>query len=270
MPDPYINAVAQLDSVKKYIGVSKKVFEQLMIPEHIIRMNISVKMDNGRKKTFIAFRSQHNSARGPYKGGIRFHPQVDEAEMKALSMLMTWKCAVVDIPFGGGKGGIVVDPKSLSEKELERLSRAYMKAFAPYFGAWKDVPAPDVNTNAQIMSWMLDEYQKWLMANGKWQMENPSSPYAVLTGKPVELGGSQGREEATGFGGAIVLEQIAKKLKLKRQYTTVAIQGFGNVGYWFAYFADQAGFTVVAASDSKGAIFVPKGMNPELTLAKKK
>ena len=268
MPDPYINAVAQLDSVKKYIDAPGNLFDQLKTPEHIIRKNISVQMDNGSKKTFVAFRLQHNSARGPYKGGIRFHPQVNEAEMKALSMLMTWKCAVVDIPFGGGKGGIVVDPKSLSEKELERLSRSYMKTFAPYFGAWKDIPAPDVNTNAQIMAWMLDEYIK--IQNSKFKIQDDESPYAVLTGKPVELGGSQGREEATGFGGAIVLEQIAKKLKLKRQYTTVAIQGFGNVGYWFAYFADQAGFKVVAASDSKGAIFVPKGMNPELTLAGKK
>src|SRR3990170_710040 len=199
-------------------------------------MNISVKMDNGRKKTFIAFRSQHNSARGPYKGGIRFHPQVDEAEMKALSMLMTWKCAVVDIPFGGGKGGIVVDPKSLSEKELERLSRAYMKAFAPYFGAWRDVPAPDVNTNSQIMAWMLDEYEK---------LVGHKEP-AAFTGKPIPKGGSKGRDRATGAGGAIITNSLIQKLGKNPKDLKVAIQGFGNVGYHMAKELQSRGFQIVA------------------------
>jgi glutamate dehydrogenase/leucine dehydrogenase len=268
MVSPYKDVLKQLDDVKGYLDISNELFEQLKSPKNFIKKDISIKMDDGRIRKFRAFRSQHNDARGPFKGGIRFHPQVSADEMKALSILMTFKCAVAGIPYGGAKGGVVVDPKKLSSSELERLSRAYMKVFADYFGAWKDIPAPDVNTNPQIMAWMLDEYIK--IQNLKLKMQNYSSPYAVVTGKPVELGGSQGREEATGLGGSIVLEKLAKKLKLKKQYTTIAVQGFGNVGYWFSYFADRAGFKVVAASDSKGVVHVPKGLNPELTLACKR
>lgn len=311
MANVWRNALSQLEDIRRYLEIPDKVYEQLKTPKIFIEKEISVKMDPPshkategqvppsskaskdksrgklRYKTFTAYRSQHNDARGPFKGGIRFHPQVSADEMKALSMWMTWKCAVVGIPFGGGKGGVIVDPKKLSSGELERLSRAYMRAFASHFGARKDVPAPDVNTNSQIMAWMLDEYKKITQSSKlKTQSSKPqrksqilkaqlktqsySSLNAVVTGKPIELGGSQGREEATGLGGTIVLEQLAKKLKLRRQHTTVAVQGFGNVGYWFAYFADKAGFKIVAASDSKGAVQVPKGMNPELTLTCKK
>jgi glutamate dehydrogenase/leucine dehydrogenase len=266
MNNPYKDAVKQLNSIAKYLDISKSELEILKSPKEIIKKDISIKLDNGKRKEYVAFRVQHNNERGPFKGGIRFHQDVTENEVKALSMWMTWKCAVVGIPFGGGKGGVVVDPKKLSKGELERLSRAYMRAFAEYFGAWRDIPAPDVNTNPQVMAWMLDEYQKWQMANGKWQMANHSSPYAVVTGKPVELGGSQGRSEATGLGGAIVLEKLAEKMKLKKSNARVAVQGYGNVGYWFSYFAEKAGFKVVAASDSKGSVFVPKGISPELTL----
>ncbi|MCH7952147.1 Glu/Leu/Phe/Val dehydrogenase [Patescibacteria group bacterium] len=270
MGNPYKDAVVQLEDVTKYLNAPAYLIEQLKSPDKLIKKSLSVKMDDGSTKRFSAFRSQHDNSRGPYKGGIRFHLNVHRDEMKALSMLMTWKCAVVGIPFGGGKGGVVVDPKKLSRAELERLSRAYMRVFADHFGAWQDVPAPDVNTNAQVMAWMLDEYQKISVQRLASSVQNLSSPYAVLTGKPVELGGSQGREEATGLGGSIVLERLAKKLRLRRQYTTVAVQGFGKVGYWFAYFADRAGFKVVAASDSKGAVHVPKGLNPDLTLSCKK
>ncbi len=271
MSNPYSNALQQLDEVLKHIEVPKDVTQQLKKPKTVIKKNLKVKMDTGKVKSFFAFRSQHNDARGPFKGGIRFHPQVSEDEVKALSMWMTWKSAVVGIPYGGGKGGVIVDPKLLSSSgELERLSREYMKAFAPHFGAWRDVPAPDVNTNPQVMAWMLDEYQKYVKNHEQHDARNYSSPYAVLTGKPIELGGSQGRTEATGFGGFIILEQLAKKLKLRRQYTTIAIQGFGNVGYWFAYYADRAGFKVVAASDSQGGVYVPRGLSPELTMTRKR
>lgn len=269
MSNPYKDALKQLDEVGKYIDVEKELIERLKVPENLVVKDILVKMDDGKVRKFKAFRSQHNNARGPYKGGIRFHPQVSEDEVKALSMWMTWKCGVVGIPFGGGKGGVIVDPKKLSVGELERLSRAYMRGFANYFGAFMDVPAPDVNTNPQVMAWMLDEYQV-ISQKSKVKSQNFSSPYAVVTGKPVELGGSQGRTEATGLGGAIVLERLASKLKMRKQYTTVAIQGFGNVGYWFSHFADKAGFKIVAASDSKGGVWVPKGLNPKTTLNCKK
>jgi glutamate dehydrogenase/leucine dehydrogenase len=272
MSNPYKDAKEQVENILSYIDAPKDIIEQLFNPNHLWQEKLAITLDNGKKRSFVAFRSQHNNARGPYKGGIRFHKNVNEDEVKALSMWMTWKCAVVGIPYGGAKGGVVVDPKRLSVRELEKLSRSYMRAFALHFGAWKDVPAPDVNTNPQVMAWMLDEYQKIQNSEDRIQKSeshNYSSPYAVLTGKPIELGGSQGRTEATGYGGAIILDKLAAKLKMRKQYTTVAVQGFGNVGYWFSYFSDRLGFKVVAASDSGGAIYVPKGLNPELTLQKK-
>jgi glutamate dehydrogenase/leucine dehydrogenase len=285
--------------------------------------NRKPKTDN---RALIAYRCQHNNARGPYKGGIRFHPGVTEDEVKALSFWMSIKCAVADIPYGGGKGGVIVDPRKLTEKQLEELSRGYARAFAPFIGPDQDIPAPDVNTNGQIMAWMLDEYEKQLSVigyrssdlgrpvigssvsetdklktdkleteNRKQKTDNRISAPAAFTGKPIELGGSQGREEATGFGGVVVLKALLSKLKSEirnpksetnskfkilnskhfefrassfefSRQLTVAVQGFGNVGYWFAHFADAAGFKVVAVSDSKGGIYVPEGLNPELTL----
>jgi glutamate dehydrogenase/leucine dehydrogenase len=166
---------------------------------------------------------------------------------------MTWKCSTVGIPYGGSKGGIIVDPKTLSQGELERLSRAYMKAFYKYFGAWIDVPAPDVNTSGTEMSWMLDEYEK---------LVGHLEP-GMITGKPIELGGSQGRTEATGLGGFYILEQLAKVKKFDKAKTTIAVQGVGNVGYFFAYFARKAGYKIVALSNSKGGVYDTKGLNPE-------
>jgi glutamate dehydrogenase/leucine dehydrogenase len=261
MSDPFKNYLIQVEKAAKIFKIDRFIKEKLKTPDKIIEVNFPVEMDNGETKFFKGFRVQFNNARGPYKGGIRFHSDVNLAEVKALAAWMQIKCAVADLPFGGAKGGVIVDPKGLSERELERLSRAYIKAIYQDIGPEVDVPAPDVNTNPQIMSWMLDEYKQ--MANGKWQMANV---LATFTGKPVEQGGSKGREEATGLGGVYILQALAKKLGLKPSQTTVAIQGFGNVGYHFAYFAEKAGFRVVAVSDSKGGILVENGLNSERTL----
>ncbi len=256
MTSAFENALAQLEKVRDKLGVSKEMFEQLASHDQVIERDLEVVMDNGEKKQFKAYRAQHNNARGPYKGGIRFHEQVSGDEVRALSMWMSWKCAIAGIPFGGSKGGVVVDPKKLSAGELERLSRAFARAMADEIGAWKDVPAPDVNTNGQIMAWMLDEYEKTV---------GGSEPGA-FTGKPIALGGSAGREQATGLGGCYILEKLAKRYKLDKKATKIAVQGIGNVGYWFAYFANRAGYRVVAISDSQGGVYVEDGLNPELTM----
>lgn len=262
--NPYRNAVTQLNDVAKLLRPEysdstrfDRCIELLSNPQHLHRQELTISMDDGTQKIFPAFRSQHNNARGPYKGGIRFHHGVNEDEVKALSMWMTWKTAAVNIPLGGGKGGIIVDPRTLSQNELERLSRAYAKAFADNIGPWQDIPAPDVNTNGQIMAWMLDEYEK---------VKGSQAP-GTFTGKPIEVGGSAGRNEATGRGGVIVLEKLVKKLGYKRnQDVKIAVQGFGNVGYWFAQLADDLGFKIVAVSDSKHAIYVEDGLDPRATL----
>ncbi len=276
-------AVLQLEKVStflrsQYEGEDQTRFdaavERLKEPDRLIKDHIEVKLDNGKTEKFMAYRSQHNNARGPYKGGIRFHLNVSEAEVKALSTWMTWKCAVTGIPYGGAKGGVVVDPKKLSDAELQRLSRAYTRLVADFIGPWTDVPAPDVNTNSQTMAWMVDEYQQILskravLTNTTGMGENP---LATFTGKPVALGGSEGREEATGLGGVVVLEKLVEKLfkDQAKKDITVAIQGFGNVGYWFAYHAHRLGYTVVAISDSKGGIYRDKGINPEEVLTYKR
>lgn len=231
----------------------KKAIASILIPQKIVKGKISIKGVGGKKKTFQAFRIQHNDARGPFKGGIRFHPNVTEDEVRALATLMSLKCAVAGIPYGGGKGGIVVDPSKLTRDELKSLSVEYAKLITPFVGAWKDVPAPDVNTDGQIMSWMLEAYEK------KIGMLSP----ATFTGKPLELGGSLGRTEATGQGGVFVLAAYAKVKNLKPKTTTVAVQGFGNVGFWFAKLAKELGFNVVAVSDSSNGIYNPKGLDVE-------
>ncbi|MFH0942982.1 MAG: Glu/Leu/Phe/Val dehydrogenase [Candidatus Beckwithbacteria bacterium] len=253
MNDPYLNAVKQLETVAKYIEIDKSILEQLKSPKMVHRADLKVKMDNGKTATFKAFRSQHNDAVGPYKGGIRFHPNVSEDEVKALSMWMTWKCSVVGIPYGGAKGGVICDPKNMSETELQRLSRAYMRAMYKHFGSFKDVPAPDVNTTPEIMAWMIDEYER---------LTGRHEP-GVITGKPVEMGGSLGRTEATGLGGFYVLEQLNKVRNLVRKTTTVAVQGVGNVGYWFSFFAKKAGYKIVALSNSKGGVYDKNGLDPD-------
>ncbi len=269
--NPHQNSIKQLEEVAKVLRPSYQDIEsfdaaidRLKTPDRVIEEKIRIRMDDGTTQTFQAFRSQHNNAVGPYKGGIRFHPGVTKEEVMALSTWMTWKCSVTGIPYGGAKGGIIVDPRKLSKTELERLSRAYALFLAPHIGSWVDIPAPDVNTDGQIMAWMVDEYEQAAMKRNKTLVENP---IATFTGKPLLLGGSKGRTEATGLGGFYVLENLAKKLKLDPQKTTIAVQGFGNVGYWFAYFASKAGYKVVALSDSKGGVYNKAGLDPEQVLA---
>ena len=260
MESPFLNAQEQLEKVAKYLDISADFLEVLKVPQKVLEVNIPVKMDNGKIRVFKGFRSQHNNALGPYKGGIRFHPGVTKEEVMALSIWMTWKCGVAGIPFGGGKGGVIVDPKELSEGELERLSRGYVRAIAPIIGARVDVPAPDVGTNGKIMGWMVEEYREFKVQNAKFKVEE-GEILATFTGKPVELGGSLGREQATGRGGVSVLQQVATQFKVQSHACgqagskfKVAVQGIGNVGYWFAKIAQEVGFEIVAISDSKGAI----------------
>jgi len=232
------------------LGLSPAVFQRLENPDAVIEASIEVEMDDGRMEVFKGYRVQHNNYRGPYKGGLRYHPRVDMDEVKALSFWMTLKNAIIDVPFGGGKGGITVDPKKLSEGELERLTRAFARQLAPQIGPEVDVPAPDVNTTPKIMHWIRDEYSKVV---GK------DSP-AVVTGKPLEHGGSEGRTEATGLGGFYALSEILKLSGRHREGLTVAIQGFGNVGSYFAHYLHEAKYRVVALSDSKGGVYVPQGI----------
>lgn len=233
----------------------KKAIDLILVPEKVIKGKISIKVGpSAKRKTFQAFRVEHNNARGPFKGGIRFHPEVCEDEVRALATLMSLKCAVAGIPYGGGKGGVAVDPSKLTKEELKSLSIEYVKLIAPYIGPWKDIPAPDVNTDGQIMSWMLEAYEK----------EIGYQAPATFTGKPIELGGSLGRTEATGQGGVFVLDAYLKqnsKSQNPRSKTTIAVQGFGNVGYYFAKIASELGFKVVAVSDSSSGIYNSQGLD---------
>jgi glutamate dehydrogenase/leucine dehydrogenase len=276
MNNPFENAMTQLDEAKTLLlktSASETLAQKIEIlhhPKRILNVTIPVVMDNGKLKIFQGYRVQFNDARGPYKGGIRFHPQVSLDEVKALSFWMAIKCAVADLPLGGGKGGIVVDPKTLSVGELERLSRGYARAIADCVGPTQDVPAPDVNTNGVIMGWMLDEYIKIRSKSQKFTAIEKKKLRSTFTGKLIKDGGSEGREEATGLGGLYVLGAMLTKMGLKGNGLKVAVQGFGNVGYNMAKFLHEAGFTVVAVSDSKGGIYVPEGLDPETTLACKK
>ena len=259
MNNPFKNALNQLDKALKYLELTSDQIERLRNPEKIISVNFPVEMDDGHKKIFHGFRVQHSSKRGPYKGGIRFHHQVDMNEVKALAFWMAVKCAVADIPMGGGKGGVEVDVKKLSEKELENLSRAYVAAIANDIGPQLDVPAPDVNTTPQIMGWMTDEFIKIRTKQGTLSVEEKSRLLATFTGKPLDYGGSEGRKAATGRGGFFVLQALLEKIKIKPRYgkkLTVAVQGFGNVGYYIAKFLTEAGYNVVALSDSRSGIAV--------------
>ncbi len=267
--DPFQNAITFLDEISSLLSKeSKPYLSRLKTPNKVHSDMLGVSMDDGTTKKFQAYRSQHNDALGPYKGGIRFHQNVSESEVKALSLWMSLKCSVAGLPLGGGKGGVIVDPKKLSAKELEALSRAYARFLAPHIGPRVDVPAPDVNTNGQIMAWMLDEYEK---------VVGHLEPGA-FTGKPLILGGSMGRDKATGFGGVLALRFLIEQLKLNDSsdhsawymkpisQITIAVQGFGNVGYFFAKIASEMGFRVVAVSDSKGATYIEAGLDPVATM----
>src|SRR5438093_4504278 len=225
------------------LGLELSLREALSTHAREVTVQVRVPMDFGGFKVFRGHRVQHNNARGPFKGGLRFHPKVSLDEIRTFAMLMTWKTALMNIPFGGGKGGVQVDPKLLSEAELERLSRGFMRAIADFIGPQVDVPAPDVNTTPQIMAWMADEYSRKFGPNA-----------AVITGKPVVVGGSLGRDAATGRGSAICLERLVKARGWQRAETRVAIQGYGNAGSWLAVILDELGYQIVGVSDSKGAI----------------
>lgn len=274
MSNPHKNSIKQLEKVAKLLRDSYEdqkrfdsAIEKLKKPQNFFKKDLEIEMDDGSKKKFKAFRSQHDNARGPFKGGIRFHQNVSADEVKALSTWMTWKCAVTGIPYGGGKGGIIVNPRELSESELQKLSRAYARFLSDKIGPWVDIPAPDVNTNGQIMAWMVDELEN-SVSNERRASENLA---ATFTGKPLMIGGSQGRDEATGLGGVFILEKLTEKLGHDRKRdVTIAIQGFGNVGYWFAYHADQLGYKVVAVSGSKGGVYVEDGLDPSKTMECKK
>lgn len=235
------------------LGLEESVYELLKEPQRVIEISIPVKMDNGGVKIFKGYRSLHNNAVGPGKGGLRFHPAVDLEEVKALSVWMTFKCCITGIPYGGGKGGITVDPKTLSKGELERLSRGYIRGLHRYLGEKIDIPAPDVNTNGQIMAWMVDEY---INLTGKHEL-------GVITGKPLELGGSKGRNEATGFGVALTVREACKKLGIDIKDARIAVQGFGNVGSFTVKHLENLGAKVVSIGLREEAIYCEDGLKYE-------
>ncbi|MBC8494852.1 Glu/Leu/Phe/Val dehydrogenase [archaeon] len=247
--DVWEEALNQFNRGAKILKLDESIVELLTNPKRIFQVSIPVRMDNGKIKVFQGFRVQFNDFRGPTKGGIRYHPNVDIHEVKALSFWMTWKNAVVDVPFGGGKGGIICNPKELSQGELERLSRGYIEGMHKYIGSEKDIPAPDMYTNPQIMAWMVDEYHRIEGHN----------VFGMITGKPLELGGSEGRMQATAQGGVYVLEEALKTYNVTNP--TIAVQGFGNVGMIAAKLLAAKGFKIVAVSDSKEGIYNKEGLD---------
>ncbi|HEX2014538.1 MAG TPA: Glu/Leu/Phe/Val dehydrogenase [Nitrososphaera sp.] len=250
--NPFEVALKQLDEAAKLIKLDKGLHQVLAHPKRVLTVSLPVKMDNGEIRVFTGFRSQHNDARGPYKGGIRYHPQVSIDEVKALSMWMTWKCAVADIPYGGGKGGIICNPKEMSVGELERMTRRYAYAIADIIGPRTDIPAPDVYTGGKEMAWIMDTYSAL-----KGNFVQPE----VITGKPLAIGGSLGRNEATGRGLAFTVREAAKKLRINMKEATVAVQGFGNAGQFASQLVAEQGAKVIAASDSRGGVYGKEGMD---------
>lgn len=246
--DPYKNYLKQIKKAKDILDLDQDVYEQLKFPKRILEVSIPVKMDNGKVKVFQGFRSQFNDALGPHKGGIRYHQDVTREEVMALSAWMMLKCAVVGIPLGGGKGGIICNPKEMSANELEQVSRGFVQKIYKYIGPTSDVPAPDVNTDGQIMTWMKDEYEK---------LTGTQAP-GVITGKPIDMGGSLGRDIATAQGGYFTLQELMKELKMKPARTTCAIQGAGNAGANMAEFFKKDKFKITAISDSQGGVVSSK------------
>ena len=252
--DPFTIARKQLSDACKIAEYDNEIYNALSEPERFVQIKLIMKMDDGSIKTFQGFRSQYNSARGPMKGGIRWHPDESASLVKALSAWMTWKTACVDIPLGGAKGGIICDPRNMSDREIETLARSYIRQIADFIGPNIDVPAPDVYTNPQIMAYMLDEYETIVRRHA------PS----VITGKPLPLGGSAGRSIATAQGGIYTIREAAKDIGLNLNGAKVAVQGYGNAGFWAAkILQDDFNCNIIAVSDSKGAIFNNDGIDAQ-------
>lgn len=249
--NPWASQEARFDIAARKLNLDDGVWKVLRMPTREITLHIPVQMDDGRIEVFTGYRVQHSVARGPGKGGIRYAPDVTLDEVRALATWMTWKCAVVNIPFGGAKGGIIVDPKVLSQNELERLTRRYTAELVEFIGPERDVPAPDVNTNEQVMAWIMDTYS----------MHVRHTETAVVTGKPLDLGGSRGRREATGRGCMLVCDQAIRRLGLERERTRVIVQGFGNVGSNSARLLHRAGYQVIGVDEYDGGIYNAKGLD---------
>ena len=256
--NPFEAVLRRLDFVAEKLHLEPWVVEVLKRPKRTIVVDIPVRMDDGTVKIFTGYRVQHNDARGPYKGGVRYHPAVDLDEVKALAAWMTWKCAVLNLPYGGAKGGVTCNPKEMSKGELKRLTEGYTLAISENIGPHTDIPAPDVYTDAQTMAWIMDTYSR---------LKGKPVP-GVVTGKPIEKGGSEGREEATGRGVAICVREAAKHLGLDLK--AVAVQGYGNVGVNAAKTLHEMGYKIVAVSDSKGGIYNPDGLDPVRVFEHKK
>ena len=258
--NPFQVALKQLEEAAKILNLDKGMFDVLAHPKRVLTVSIPVKMDDGSMRVFTGYRSQHNDARGPYKGGIRYHPDVTIDEVKALSMWMTWKCAIADIPYGGGKGGIICNPKEMSENELERMTRRFAYMIADIIGPHTDIPAPDVYTGGKEMSWIMDTYSAL-----KGNFVQPE----LITGKPIPIGGSLGRTEATGRGLAYTVREAAKELGINMKESTIVVQGFGNAGQYSSKLVQDQGGKVIAASDSQGAITKSEGISADALMKHK-
>ena len=254
--NPFEIAQKQVKSACDKLNADPAVYEILKNPMRVLEVSFPVRLDDGTVKTFTGYRSQHNNAVGPFKGGLRFHPNVTRDEVKALSTWMTFKCSVAGIPYGGGKGGMAIDPKDYSKAELERISKGFAKAISPIIGEKVDIPAPDVNTNGQIMSWMVDAYEEIEAKSAK----------GVFTGKPLEFGGSLARTEATGYGVNLAAKKALEKLNIDVKGATYAVQGFGNVGFYTAYYAHKDGAKIVAFSNVDVAIYNENGIDMEAVI----
>ena len=245
-------AQEQFLKAAKKMNLDENIINILKEPQEALEVSIPIKTDSGKVKVFKGYRVHHNNARGPYKGGIRYHPNVTLEEVKALAMWMTWKCAVVGIPFGGAKGGVVCNPKQMSRREKEALTREYTRRMINFIGPLKDIPAPDVYTDSQVMAWIMDEYNKY----------TGNTTLGVVTGKPLAIGGSEGRHASTGKGLTVIVQEALKYLEMKPENTTAVIQGYGNLGHIAAEEMYKMGIKIIAVSDSKGGVYNPKGLNP--------
>jgi glutamate dehydrogenase/leucine dehydrogenase len=259
--NPFEVALKQLEEAAKILGLDKGMFDILANPKRVLTVSLPVKMDDNSIKVFTGFRSQHNNARGPFKGGIRYHPDVTIEEVKALSMWMTWKCAIADIPYGGGKGGIICNPKSMSDNEIERMTRRFAYMIADIIGPLTDIPAPDVYTGGKEMAWIMDTYSA---------LKGNYAQPEVITGKPISIGGSLGRNEATGRGLAYTVREAAKKLNINMKESTIVVQGFGNAGQFASKLVEEQGAKMIAVSDSQGAIVNNHGISVDTLIKHKK